>query len=230
MRSFVLLLIVIAMGGCATPTEREAKRIKAAATTAFNQANQCQAQIGQSSEWQELSAYLPPLDGGEPPMSLRINDNVPTAAQAALLVKLFNDRLLPCQTLAVADFQTVHPALAVAAAEFNAGANQAFARLAARQLTWGAYASLSATLKAEARGNWTKAAQKVEAEIEARLDADDRRRREIRSNAYNVWVTQTMLDQNAIALNQNQQLINRAYLPRMTNCTRSPHFISCTQF
>lgn len=230
MRSFLLLLIAMTMGGCSTPTEREAQRIKAAATAAFNQANQCRAQIGQSNEWHELSAYLPPLDGSEPSMSLRINDNMPTAAQAVLLVKLFNDRLLPCQTLAVANLQTAHPSLAVAVAEFNAAANQAYARLAARQLTWGAYASLSATLNAEARGNWTKAEQKVGAEIEARLSAEDQRRRDILSNAYTFWVTQTILNQNAVALNQNQQLINRVYFPGVTSCTRSPNFIGCTQF
>jgi hypothetical protein len=219
MRSFILLSIVLAVGGCATPAEREAKRVRAAASATFDQARQCLGEIGQSTEWQDLSAHLPPLDGSEPRMSLRTDSRVPTAAQAAQLVKLFNDRLLPCQTLVVSNLQAVHPSLAVAVAEFNAAANQAYARLVSRQLTWGAYASLSATLNAQARANWAKAGQKVADELEARLNAEDQRRRQALANAY-----------NALALYQNQQLLDAANRPRTVNCTRMAGYFNCTQF
>lgn len=223
MRRFILLMIAVTVGGCATRAEREADRIKAAAAATFDQATQCRTQIGQSAEWQQLASHLPPLDGAEPSMALRTNDSLPTPAQASLLVKLFNDRFQPCQTLIVTNLHTVHPSLAAVITEFNATANQNYARLAGRQVTWGTYANLSASLNAEARTNWTKAGQKIETELAAREDAERNRRQAAFNNLYNILATQTML-------NQNQQLINAANQPRMTTCTRAAGTLSCMQF
>ncbi len=222
MKLLILLLLAFAISGCSTRAGRETDRIKAAAAATFDQATQCRTQ-GQSAEWQQLAPYLPPLDGTEPSMTLRTNNDLPTTAQASLLVKLFNDQFQPCQALVVANLHTVHPSLAAVIAEFNATANHNYARLAGRQISWGAYAGLSASSNAEARANWTKTGQKIEAELAAREDAERERRQAALNNLYNVLATQTML-------NQNQQLINAANQPRMTTCTRAAGTVSCMQF
>src|SRR5258708_17457586 len=130
MRAFHWMALMAVLAGCATQAEREHSRVGRAITAALDDRRACGARVSQSAEWQDLSPYLPPLDGSEPSMTQRLNNDVPTVDQAAALVQLFNSYTQPCQVQEVANLQAVHPSMAAAVAEIQTARNQGYAKLA----------------------------------------------------------------------------------------------------
>jgi hypothetical protein len=230
MRVVPLVALTAVLAGCATEAAREHSRMGAAITAAQDDRQACRARISQSAEWQDLSPYLPPLDGSEPSMTQRLNNDVPTADQAATLVRLFDGYTQPCQARDVARLQAAHPAMAAAVSEIQAVRNQAYAKLAGRQMTWGAYANVSATLMAEGRSQLAKVDQQIDGELQTRHAQELQRRQQASANALAAGAQLLLLGNQQRALDQNQQMINAANRPRSTNCTVIGGFLNCTTF
>jgi hypothetical protein len=225
-----LVALTAVLAGCATQAEREHSRMSDAITAALDNRQACGARISQSAEWQDLSPYLPPLDGSEPSMTLRLNNDVPTIDQAATLVRLFNSYTQPCQAQEVANLNAVHPSMAAAVSEIQSARNQGYAKLAGRHLTWGAYATFSAALMAEGRSQLTRVGQHIDAELQAQHAQELQRRQQASAIALAASSQLLLLGSQQQVLYQNQQMINAANRPRSTNCTVVGGFLNCTTF
>jgi hypothetical protein len=123
----------------------------------------------------------------------------------------------------MAALQATHPALAAVGSEVVAVLNQGYAKLASREVSWGAYAQFSAQVNAEAEKQWAAATQRIQSGLEAQHSAGMRQRQAAIANAYNVYATQTLL-------NQNQQMINAYNRPRSTNCSVVGGYLNCTTY
>lgn len=229
-KKMIALGILVLMAGCATGAQQESARMRAAVASTNDQAKQCQVRAEQSPEWQELSAYLPSLDGSDPSMTLRTNASVPTPEQAATLARLFNDYMRPCQATLLASTGAVHPAMSAVLAESYAARNQAYAQLASRQATWGAYANFSASLVAETKSAWARTGQEIEGGLQAQHNTEVQQRQAASAAMMQTGMGLMALSNQQQMINQNQQAIYAANRPRTSNCQVIAGFLQCTTF
>lgn len=204
MQKLIAIVALALVAGCSTSAQQDA------------QSNACwQRMMTQSAEWQELSAYMPP-PGGSASMTLLTNKETPTPEQAAALIRLHNDYRRICQDARIASLRASSPVLAGLTAGTVAALNQGYAKLASREATWGAYAQFQAQVLAEHNRQWAAISQ-------AQHNAEVQQHQAAFANAYSIYATQTMLQ-------QNQRAINAANRPRSTNCQVIGGFLQCTTF
>jgi hypothetical protein len=214
---------VIAVGGCATAAQQQAAQMKANYMQGMTATDACWAQAAESQDGRELAELLPPRGNKTPSMTLLTNKQVPSPEQAAVLIRYHNEYRRRCQETAMAALQTTHPALAALGSEVVAVLNQGYAKLASREVSWGAHAQFSEQVNAEAEKQWVTVTQRIRSGLEAQHSAEMRQRQAAIANAYNVYATQTLL-------NQNQQMINAYNRPRSTNCSVIGGYLNCTTY
>jgi hypothetical protein len=150
MRILALLCAVVALGGCATGAQRQAEQMKTNLMQGRTATDACWSQAADSPDGRELADLLPLRGDKTPSMTLLTNKQVPSPEQAATLVRYHNDYRRRCQEMAMATLQATHPAFAALGSEVVAVQNQGYAKLASREISWGAYAQFSSQVNAEA--------------------------------------------------------------------------------
>lgn len=218
-----VVLIALALGGCATQAQRQVEQMKSNLSQGMAATDNCWAQAAASPDGRELADLLPPRGNKSPSMTLLTNKQVPSPEQAAVLVRYHNDYRRQCQDLVIASLQATHPALAALGSEVVSALNRGYAKLASREVSWGAYAQFSAQVNAEAERQWAAIAREIDAGLQARHDAEVRRREAALANAYHVYAMQTLI-------NQNQQAISAYNQPRSTNCSVVGSYLNCTTY
>lgn len=121
------------------------------------------------------------------------------------------------------DFAKVHPAYAAVAAETYAAADQQYARLVRREISWGENAVMSAQRVTAMRVALTRVGQQINAEL-ANAHAYEIQQRQAAAAALSNWAYQQQV------LSQNQQAVNALSRPRMTNCQYVGTVLNCTSF
>lgn len=173
--------------------------------------------------YQALKDKLPPLDGSPPSMELLTNASKPNVEDSSALLEFHREGLSPWRAVTLQDFAKVHPAYAAVAAEAYAAADQQYARLVRRESTWGEYATMSAQRTTAMRGALLRVDQQIKAELN-NAHAYEIQQRQAAAAALSNWAYQQQV------LLQNQQAINAANRPRMTNCQYVGTYLNCTTF
>jgi hypothetical protein len=140
MKAVLLVIALLAIGGCASRTPPEAARVHAIATTDAPAIDAC---------WRTALASPPHRalrdrtgdHADSPTTAMKSNREKATPREAALLRSLQQDYLAPCRKMALESAAKVHPTIVAILAESYARADANTARLVARDITWGEYVS-----------------------------------------------------------------------------------------
>jgi hypothetical protein len=223
MRTLALVIVLFALGGCATQAQSEYERMGQAAAKAKANGQACLRQLTASAEYQEVGPLLPPFDGTLPSIELRNNRSVPSPDQSQTLMRLYNGHIRPCRDAATADISAVHPAYASVNTEVNAVWDEGYAKLTNREVTWGAFAAFDAALTAEQRKRISEASQRIVGNLQTQ-HAGEIQQRQAAAAAFQQFAYQQQV------ILQNQQMINAMNQPRMTNCQYVGTYLNCTTF
>lgn len=214
---------VLCLSGCATGAQQQAAKMNEAAKAAISDGTVARDRAAALPSYQVLKDKIPPLDGSPSSMALQTNTSKPDAEEVAALLEFHRDGLSPWRAVALQDWAKVHPAYAAVAAETYAAADQQYARLVHRELSWGEYATFSAQRITAFRAAVTRIDQRIKAEL-GNAHAYEIQQRQAAAAAFSQWAYQQQV------LQQNQQAINAANRPRMTNCQYVGTYLNCTTF
>lgn len=170
-------MLVLAVAGCATKAEREIARMTEAASAMEVDAKACWARLETAGEFQALKAKLPPMDGSSPSMALQADEARPTAAEAALLVEMHKDYIVPCRKVTLDGLAKVNAAYAALYTRNAVEVDAEYLKLVKREQSWGDYAVASARRKAA----YLQAIREVTVEVDRDLSvspAGDARQRQ----------------------------------------------------
>ena len=110
----------------------------------------------------------------------------------------------------------VHPAYAAVFAESYAAADQQYAKLVRREISWGDYATFSVQRYAALRSEVAKTDQQVKAQLD-NAHRYEIQQRQAAAAAFSQWAYQ-------------QQVIAAMNRPVSTNCTRIGYTVNCTSY
>jgi hypothetical protein len=214
---------VLCLSGCATGAQQQAARMNEAAQIMVADGNAARARAVALPSYQALKDKLPPLDGSPPSMELLTNTSKPNVEDSSALLEFHREGLSPWRAVTLQDFAKMHPAYAAVAAEAYAAADQQYARLVRREITWGENATASAQRTTALRAELTRVGRQIQAEL-ANAHTYEIQQRQAAAAALSNWAYQQQV------LSQNQQVINAANRPRMTNCQYVGTYLNCTTF
>jgi hypothetical protein len=141
MRSLALAITaLLVLGGCASRTPPEAARIHGIAATDAPAIDACWRKVLASPQHQALKATTGD-HADSPTDAMKSNRAKATPQEAAELLSLQQEYLLPCRKMALESAAKVHPAIVAILTESYARADANTARLANREITWGEYVS-----------------------------------------------------------------------------------------
>lgn len=181
----LMILFVVVLGGCdmAVAYEprplSEGERLAIARDRVTALIGLCATSVQESPAYKSVPNLYNQWGGLEPPMSMRTNKNVPAAAQSTALVTLFKERIQPCQDQILSIQSALHPTIGAIVRSYYAALNGAYAKLARREISWGAYADFAATVRADCESQVTQARENMRRELMARYErAMERQQRE----------------------------------------------------
>ncbi|HZQ01370.1 MAG TPA: hypothetical protein VFB13_17630 [Reyranella sp.] len=149
-------------------------------------------------------------------MTLQTNQSKPTPTESAVLLKLYDNYVLPCRKIALDGAARVNSAFSVVLACTYAESDVEYARLVRREESWGEFAQGSVRRRADLR----QALQAAQSHINRDLG---------QSHAYEMQQRQAA----AKALSDmayQQQVIAAMNRPITTNCTRIGYAINCSSY
>jgi hypothetical protein len=169
-----------------------------------------------------LQGKYPPI-GETPPMAYQALTTKPNAADKQALIELYDKGLAPCRATDIENLAGIHPAYVPVAVNLYAEQDVAYRALLDGSSTWGQYAQAVAKVAARAQVETEETRARVIADARTQ-QADAAQQRQAATAAFLNWNAQ----QRALA--QQQQLINRAYQPRITNCGYVGSNLNCTTY
>jgi hypothetical protein len=214
---------VLCLSGCATGAQQQAAKMNEAAQVMRADAIAARDRAAALPSYQVLKDKIPPLDGSSPSMGLQTNASKPDPEEVAALLEFHRDGLSPWRAVVLQDFAKIHPAYAAVAAETYATGDQQYARLVRREISWGEYATSSTQRATAMRVALLRVDQQIKTELN-NAHAYEVQQRQAAAAALSNWAYQQQV------LLQNQQAINAANRPRMTNCQYVGAYLNCTTF
>jgi hypothetical protein len=154
-------------------------------------------------------------------MALLADQAKPTPAEVEALLALHDGPVMACRRLAIEGAARVHPSYGVIFAQAYAEADNDYAGLVRRQMSWGDFAQHTQRRRQETAAALTDADAKVRQQL-ATSHAYEMQQRAAFGQAMQQWSYQ----QRALA--QQQQLINAAYRPVFTTCSYVGSMLNCT--
>lgn len=220
MRKIAILLILLT-GGCATGAQQESGRIQATLADGRELTATCTARLEQSPPYQALKDKMVPLDGSAVNLSLQVNPAKATPEEVRDIYDLHQNYIMPCRKTALETASLISPALVSARAASYAAYDRLYVQLAATQISWGEFNRDFAAERVTTQARVRMAATQIEGDLKQAHTAEVQQRR-MAADAFEQWAYQQQ------ALNQQQQLVDRAYQPRITTCNYIGVTLSCT--
>jgi hypothetical protein len=167
MKILVLVIALLAIGGCASKTPPEAARVHGIAATDAPAIDACWRRVLASPQHQALKARMGD-HADSPTAAMKSNAEKAMPQEAALLLSLQQDYLAPCRKMALESAAKVHPTIVAILTESYARADANTARLAARDITWGEYVSESQAIVTHRRAELLAAGESMQRDLQER--------------------------------------------------------------
>jgi hypothetical protein len=173
----------------------------------------CLQAVANKPEYAPLLPHTPDLATGEPSMAQLTDETVPTPDDARLFVAR-HDEMAPCRRQLLTTLSAVRPDAVPTLANAMTASDQVLVQLVERKITWAEGMRQHQQIMAQARDKLAAADREwfgeMRVENQAELD-----RRQAAANAMMQWSLQ-------------QQMINAATRPVVTNCNTLGSFVNCT--
>ncbi len=165
MRSVPLVITaLLVLGGCASRTPPEAARVHGIAATDAPAIDACWRKVLTSPQHQALKARTGD-HADSPTDAMKSNRAKATPQEAAELLSLQQEYLLPCRKMALESASKVHPAIVAILTESYARADANTARLTNRQITWGEYVSENQAIVTHRRAELLAAGESMQKDL-----------------------------------------------------------------
>jgi hypothetical protein len=209
------LLAVFAIGGCATAAQRQAQQANTATREAAAQVQACVAAIFAKPEYASLVPHTPNLATGQHTMAQLTNESFISPEDAKLFSARY-DESSGCRTRFLNAMSAARPDLVpILAGTYTKGA-ALVVRLVERKDTWGESARQSDAVLSDEREKLAAADHQWIADLNAANQAE-MAQRQAAAGVLLQWSAQ-------------QQMINAATRPIVTNCNRLGSSVNCTSY
>jgi len=206
---------VLSVAGCATAAQRQAQHAAVGVHLALGQMKTCVRSVADNPQYASLLVHTPNLDTGQHTMAQLTDETVPTAEEARLFAKRYDDVNI-CRSHFLTALSSARPDLVPVFADAYAKSDGVAVQLVERKITWAAAARSSDQSIAHLRRQLEDANQTWIANLEAENQAELAQRRAAAA-AVMQW-------------SQQQQMINAINRPVTTNCNRFGSMVNCTSY
>jgi hypothetical protein len=215
------LVQVVAVGtllaGCATAAEREVERIKGDAAPHVAAIKACWARASSSPEGSALKDKIS-FDGAT--LAAKMDTSKATPEEAAQLVVLHDQYVVPCRKLALEQAARVNSALVPIVANSYARSDANYANVATRKITWGEFTTEAETITRERDGQVAEVGRQMQDTFTQAHNAELARRQ----------AAAAQLGQSMMMYGAYVQAVNQPRYPTTTNCYRFGASIQCTSY
>lgn len=217
--AWVALALALELGACATGAQREMARMGEAANADAPKVKACFAQATSSPEGQMMAAKL----GGDPPaLTAQVNPQKASPEEVQQVLS-YHQQLAPCRKMMLEGFSHINPALVPPVANSFARSDSNYAKLVTQKSTWGEFAIEASAIARDRQSEVSAIARTIDQGLAQSHNAEVSQRQAAAAALQN-WSYQQQV------LQQNQQAINAANRPRMTNCQYVGTYLNCTTF
>jgi len=222
MRYLAWLLVCVVVGGCATAAEREIQRRENGLQQIEGRMRTCLERISNSAQFQQVKSRG--VIWNFKPTLAQLSDSAkPTPDDLRALFDLHEQFISPCRKLILEAAALFTAAQVAAVADWFAQTDAVYVKLAQGNLTWGQAVQ---ALSDSERQMMARSAQ-IDAEMRRNLaqshNAEIARRQQAAAALSNYVYQQQVLI-------QNQQMIDAANRPRVTNCQYVGAYLNCTTY
>jgi len=222
----ILAVGVLAVGGlalgagCTSSAGQEAARIEGVAAADAPRIDDCWRTAMASAPFQALKPRMGE-HADSPTDAMKANPAKATADDAALLLALHQDYLMPCRRLAVESAAKVGPAVVAILAENYAAADDNAARLVAGRITWGAFVTENQTLITRRRAALLTAGEEMQRHLAAPrpVAREGEEPRERADAALALWARRQQLLLQAQAVGGAMTVLRCRYSGDVLTCT-----------
>jgi hypothetical protein len=135
----------------------------------------------------------------------------------------YHQQLAPCRKMMLEGFSHINPALVPPVANSFARSDSNYAKLVTQKSTWGEFVIEASAIARERQSKVSAIARAIDQGLAQSHNAEVAQRQAAAAALQN-WSYQQQV------LQQNQQAINAASRPRMTNCQYVGTYLNCTTF
>ena len=215
----VALALALELGACATGAQREMARMGEAANADAPKVKACFAQATSSPEGKMMVAKL----GGDPPtLAAQVNPQKATPEEVQQVLS-YHQQLAPCRKMMLEGYSHINPALVPPVANSFARSDSNYAKLVTQKSAWGEFAIEASAIARDRQSEVSAIARTIDQGLAQSHNAEVSQRQAAAAALQN-WSYQQQI------LQQNQQAINAANRPRMTNCQYVGTYLNCTSF
>lgn len=210
MRAVLLAIALLGIAACATTEQREVTRIGGVAASDALPIDACWRKAQASPQHQALRGKMGEY-ADSPTAAQKASPQKATPAEAAELLSLRRDYLMPCRKMALESAGKVHPVIVAILAENYAKVDANYAGLAARGTSWGAFVTENQTLVTERRAQLLAAGESLQQSLGKPQAAETER--ETAAAALEAWARrqQTLLP--------NQPVMSCRYAGLLLGCS-----------
>lgn len=216
----VICSALLFLGGCATQAERQVQQMTVEWEDAQRKVNNCMKQARTTNEYQTLNKKFI-LDIPDPAAAQKMAIQEFASQEDKQNAILYRATFNPCVEIALTEWGQVHPAYAVAIAEYISQIDEGVSYLLTDKFTIGEYNIFTSRLSVAYERNL----QQVNDSIQNNLSRSHQYEMEQRARAVAAFQNWNYQQQQ---LNQQQQMINAVNRPRTTTCSYIGRFLNCT--
>lgn len=208
----VLALLLV---GCATAAQRQAQQSGMETRSALAQFKACVKSVRDKPEYGQLLVHSPDLETAQPSTAQLTDETVPSEQDARLFAARF-DETNPCRGQLLTALSPARPDLVPILADELAQGSAIAVLVVERKITWAENSRRVQELASSARQKIAAADRQWVADLNVSHQAE-MTRRQAAGAALMQW-------------SQQQQLINAATRPVVTNCNRFGSSVNCTSY
>jgi hypothetical protein len=221
MRSLILVVAFLALGGCATAAEREVARMRDTAERAGGASDGCWARAQAQPSYVSLSGKLTLKIDMSPTLMQRTDTTKPTAEDRQALGDLHRDWLAPCRKVQIDGAAAILPALRRVMVQYAEREDAVYAALLQGRMSWGEANTELAAIRIETTQAVDEIASRAAQELHREHAAEIERRR---------IAIGKLADAFGKAAEQMRDRANRYPQPRQTICQNVGGYLTCTTY
>jgi hypothetical protein len=220
MRTFVAIVALLALCGCASPPASPTPTIGQSNGQYADNAESCYRQMLASREVQALKGRLPPLEFGSLPSQAQQADGaLATPEEVKLVLSYHQKHVVPCRQDGLVSAGRLGPEVTLILVESFVRADANYLKLIEGQISWGEYNREVHALRVDTRARLGAAIQEIQAD---RQDlAREAGQRQAAMIALDNWRRQQQ------ALIARQRRLNPQDPARLNDCTYFGTTVSC---
>lgn len=222
MRCLTWLLVCLVLGGCATAAQQESQRMQRGLQELDRPMQECSQRMDASSSYKLIRRQMAGT-AEAPTLEQLSNPAKATPEEVRALYDLHQNYITPCRKIILQAAAVVSAGHVAIMADWFAKSDANYLRIAQGTVTWGQANKAAADAGREAMSRIAQADAELGRSLAQSHNAEIARRQQAAAALSNYVYQQQVLI-------QNQQMIDAANRPRVTNCQYVGAYLNCTTY